>query len=164
MTTGNEWLFALTLLAALGCGLMAGIFFTFSAFVMKALGRLPANEAIAAMQSINVAIVNPLFLVVFLGTALTSIFAVISAILSGQSADTVYLIAGAVLYLVGGIVVTTVFNIPKNDALAEVVPTDSSSANFWDNYLARWTRWNHVRTVTVLAAAVFFTIALGIGN
>jgi uncharacterized membrane protein len=37
----ERFLVALTLLRALGCGLVAGIFFTFSAFVMRALARLP---------------------------------------------------------------------------------------------------------------------------
>jgi len=46
-------IFILTLVSALGCGLIAGVFFAFSAFVMKALARLPPAQGIAAMQSIN---------------------------------------------------------------------------------------------------------------
>jgi hypothetical protein len=59
-------LFTVTLVAALGCGLMAGLFFAFSVSVMKAFARLPSAEGIGAMQSINVAIINPVFLAVFL--------------------------------------------------------------------------------------------------
>jgi uncharacterized membrane protein len=66
MGTLDALLFALTLFAALGCGLIAGVFFAFSAFVMKALGRLPPAEGIAAMQSINIAVINPVFLTAFL--------------------------------------------------------------------------------------------------
>jgi uncharacterized membrane protein len=54
----DRLLFAFTLVAALGCGLMAGLFFAFSLSVMKALARLPSAEGIVAMQSINVAIIN----------------------------------------------------------------------------------------------------------
>jgi uncharacterized membrane protein len=61
--------FVFTLVAALGCGLMAGLFFAFSVAVMKVLARLPSAEVIAAMQAINVAIINPVFLTVFFGTA-----------------------------------------------------------------------------------------------
>src|SRR5258705_6992637 len=43
---------------ALGAGLVAGVFFAFSSFVMAALARLPPAQAIAAMQSINVTVVN----------------------------------------------------------------------------------------------------------
>jgi uncharacterized membrane protein len=60
---------ALTVLAALGAGLVAGIFFAFSTFIMAALARLPAEGGIAAMQSINVAVLNPLFFLAFFGTA-----------------------------------------------------------------------------------------------
>jgi len=47
----DRLLFIVTLLAALGCGLIAGVFFAFSTFVMKALARLPTSHGIAAMQS-----------------------------------------------------------------------------------------------------------------
>jgi len=48
-------LLIMTLVAALGCGLMAGLFYAFSVSVMKALARLPSAAGIAAMQFINVA-------------------------------------------------------------------------------------------------------------
>jgi uncharacterized membrane protein len=37
---------------------------------MKALARLPSAEAIAAMQSINITILNPVFLTVFFGNGI----------------------------------------------------------------------------------------------
>jgi hypothetical protein len=52
----NVLIVTLTVLAALGSGLVAGIFFAFSAFLMTALSRLPPLQGIAAMQSINVAV------------------------------------------------------------------------------------------------------------
>ena len=52
--------------AALGCALMAGLFFSFSVAVMGALARIQPPEGIRAMQSINRVILNPLFLGVFL--------------------------------------------------------------------------------------------------
>ncbi|UUZ79344.1 hypothetical protein LJK88_29775 [Paenibacillus sp. P26] len=65
-------LFLFTLASALGSGLTAGLFFAFSAFVMNALSRIPPEQGIAAMQSINIAVLNPWFGVVFFGTTLTS--------------------------------------------------------------------------------------------
>ena len=65
----NNLLFVLTLCAALGCGLMAGVFFAFSTFIMRALARLQPARGIEAMQSINRTVINPWFLGVFLGTA-----------------------------------------------------------------------------------------------
>lgn len=49
---------------------MAGVFFAFSTFVMKALGARPLAQGIAAMQSINVAVINRWFMAAFFGTAL----------------------------------------------------------------------------------------------
>jgi uncharacterized membrane protein len=69
VATADQLFFALTLAAALGCGLLAGLFFAFSVSVMKALARLPSAEGITAMQSINVTIINPVFLATFFGTA-----------------------------------------------------------------------------------------------
>ena len=115
-------LFTLTLLSALGCGLMAGVFFAFSNSVMKALARLQPPQGIAAMQSINVTILNPLFFVVFLGTAATSILLAVSLLWRWQQPGAVYLLAGSLLYLVGAIVVTVVLNVPMNEGLDTVEP------------------------------------------
>ena len=66
----DGWFAVLTFATALGCGLVAGVFFTFSTFVMPALGRLPAPQGIAAMQSINVAAITPSFMAALFGTGL----------------------------------------------------------------------------------------------
>ena len=160
MATGDDFLFALTLFAVLGCGLMAGVFFAFSAFVMKALGRLPLAEGIAAMQSINIAVINPVFLTAFLGAAAACVLAMISSLLRWHDSNAVYLLVGSLLYLVGSFLVTVAFNIPRNEALASLAPNDPDSANQWAGYLTNWTAWNHVRTVAALAAAASFMIAL----
>ncbi len=153
-------LFALTLGSALGCGLMAGAFFAFSSFVMKALARLPPAQGIAAMQSINVAVINPVFLEVFLGTAATSALLAVWSLVRWHEPGAAYLLAGSLLYLVGTFLVTMVFNVPRNDALAAVDPGSAEGATLWAGYLTRWTAWNHVRTVAALAAAAALTLAL----
>jgi uncharacterized membrane protein len=152
--------FTFTLLAALGCGVMAGLFFAFSVSVMKALARLPSAEGIAAMQSINVAIINPVFLAVFLGTAVACLLVMIAALLRWHNPGAVYSLIGGALYLVGTFFVTLVFNVPKNNALASVAPADPESASLWTDYLSKWTAWNHVRAAAALAAAASLTIAL----
>ena len=160
MATLEKFLPTLTLLAALGSGLIAGVFFAFSSFVMKALSRIPASEGIAAMQSINVAVLNPVFLSVFVGTAVASGIAILFSWLRWNQPDAIYLLAGGLLYLIGTFLVTMVFNVPRNDALAAVAPTAPESAKLWASYLSSWTAWNHVRTVAALAAAASFSIAL----
>jgi uncharacterized membrane protein len=156
----DQFLFALTLLAALGCGLIAGVFFAFSSFVMKALARLPASAGIAAMHSINIVVLRSLFMAAFLGTAAVCVIASIYSLFRLHEPGIVYMLVGSALYLVGSFLVTIVFNVPRNEALAKLAPTDPNSANYWSGYVVSWTSWNHVRTVAALAAAVSFTIAL----
>ncbi len=152
--------FTLTLAAALGCGLIAGVFFAFSAFVMKALARLPSHEGIAAMQSINVVVLNRWFLGFLLGTALACVLALIYSLLRWHEPGAAYLLSGSALYLGGTFLVTMVFNVPKNESLASIEPTGHGAAQRWTNYVVSWTAWNHVRTVAALAAAASFSLAL----
>ncbi len=149
-----------TLLSALGCGLIAGAFFAFSTFVMKALGALPPAQGIAAMQSINVAVINRWFMTALLGTALLRIVIAISAFQRWEEPPAPYLAAGALLYIVGTILVTIAFNVPRNDARAAVSPSSTEAAAPWADYLATWTLWNHVRTAAAFAASALFIMAL----
>ncbi len=160
MINVDQLIFALTLLAALGCGLIAGVFFAFSSFVMKALARLPAGAGIAAMQSINIVVLRSWFMAAFLGTAAVCVLASIYALLRLHKPGAIYLLVGSVLYLVGSFLVTIVFNVPRNEALAKLAPTDPNGARRWSGYVASWTAWNHVRTLAALAAAASFTVAL----
>ena len=153
-------MFVLTLCAALGCGLVAGVFFAFSAFVMKAFARLSPGEGRAAMQSVNVAVLNPLVLGVFVGTAAACAIAVVFSVLRWNDPGAAWWLAGGLLYLVGCFLVTMVFNVPRNEALARIAPADPGAASQWAGYLSSWTAWNHVRTAASLAAAAAFTIGL----
>jgi uncharacterized membrane protein len=149
--------YAATLLAALGCGLVAGVFFAFSSFVMPALGRLPPAQAIASMQSINVLAVTPAFMTALFGTAAACLALVVWA---AVSADEWSVAAGGALYLVGTAGVTIAANVPLNDRLAGLHADGPHAVDVWVEYLTKWTRWNHLRTVAALAAAVLLTIAL----
>jgi len=148
----------LTFGSALGSGLIAGVFFAFSTFVMKALARLSPAQGIAAMQSINILVINPMFFAAFFGTAAACVLLAICSVFKWDRSGAGYLLSGSLLYLVGTILVTILFNVPRNDALAAVDPTSSGGARMWVDYVAGWTMWNHVRTMAALAAAAAFII------
>jgi uncharacterized membrane protein len=156
----SKLLFTLTLFSALGCGLIGGVFFAFSTFVMKALAALSPPQGIAAMKSINIAVLNPIFLGVFLGTGLGCIILVISSALTLHRPGAAFALLGSVLYLVGTLLVTIAFNVPRNNALASLDPAGAESGQLWDEYVRIWTAWNHVRTVAAVAASVLLMIAL----
>jgi uncharacterized membrane protein len=153
-------LFALTILAALGCALIAGIFLAFSNFVMKALARVAPASGVAAMQSINVVVLNPGFLGLFMGTALACAVLLFFAVSHWQGSGAFCLAAGSLCYLLGTFGVTMAFNVPRNNALARLEPSSPEAAGFWRGYVAGWTMWNHVRTLAALVAAVLLVYPL----
>lgn len=147
----------LKLIAALGCGLIAGVFFAFSTFVMKALAQQPPAQGIAAMQAINITVINPWFMTVFLGTGLLCLIIVVTSLLQWQQATT-YGLIGALFYLVGCFGVTIVFNVPLNERLAVANPNSTEGVNLWATYLTNWAFWNHIRTIAAFIAAALFTL------
>ena len=159
----DRFLFTLTLVAALGCGLIAGVFFAFSSFVMKALARLQPAQGVGAMQAINVAAVTPAFMAALFGIAVACGVLAVWAFFAWDEHFAPYLLIGSLLYLVGTIVLTIAYHVPRNDALARVEPHSADAESHWTRYLSGWTAWNHVRAAAALAAAATLTIALHIG-
>lgn len=153
-------LFLFALVSALGCGLVAGIFFAFSTFIMKALARLPARQGIAAMQSINVVVLNPWFLGVFLGTTAACAVLAVASLLTWSRSGAGWLLAGSVLYFTGTFVVTAACNVPRNQALAKFDADSAAAATVWAGYVRSWTAWNHVRTAAALLASAALILAL----
>ena len=153
-------LFVATVLAVLGCGLIAGAFFAFAAFVMTALGRLPAPSGISAMQSIIAAINGPLFLVVFFTTAALAALLGLAAPLRWSEPGACYLLLGSLLFLNGPFGVTLMKNLPLNTKLAAAKPDSAEGKRFWPDFRAAWGLWNHVRWIGALGAAASFIWAL----
>jgi uncharacterized membrane protein len=160
--TSSNFVNAAALLALVGSGLIAGVFFIFSVCVMRVLGGLPPPQGIAAMQSINVVIINPWFISVFLGTAAVCLYVAIAAALRFDGTASVLLIVGACAYVLGTFAVTMVFNVPRNDGLAALQPDTVEAARYWQEYLREWTSWNHARTVGATIATALLGGALWI--
>jgi uncharacterized membrane protein len=153
-------IFLVTFGSALGCGVVGGVFFAFSTFVMTALARIAPSQGIAAMQSINVAVFNVAFMGALFGTAVTCALLVVASLIARQRPESLYVLVGALLYLVTVVGVTGVVHVPKNDALAVVDPASADGARLWADYVVTWTAWNHVRTIGGLAAAAALIMAL----
>ncbi len=134
---------ALVLVTAVACGLVGGVFFAFSTFVMDGLSRLPATGGIAAMQAINRAAVRPAFMALLLGTAL---LCVVAAVLSVARGDVLVMVA-AIVYVGGAVVLTAAVNVPLNRRVEALEPDDEVTHPVWADYLRRWVRTNHLRTV-----------------
>lgn len=150
---------AIIVASILGAGLVTGLLFAFSNFVMRALADLPSDKGMFAMQRINVTIINPIFMMLFLGTPiLCSVIAFIS-IQNINEPGSLYLLIGALTYLIGPFGITMLFNVPLNNLLAR---TDVSDTNeIWPMYQKKWQWWNHIRTYIGVASIVFMAIGLG---
>jgi uncharacterized membrane protein len=156
----EQLIFVATALAALGTALLAGNFFAFSAFLMKALRGLSAERGVVAMQAITAAIRSPVFLIVFFGTA--ALCAVLSgtAILHWGMPGSCYLLAGTLFFLMGAFPVTMMRNVPLNNQLARIAPDTKDGREVWQHFQSSWAAWNHVRTITTLIACAGLIMAL----
>jgi uncharacterized membrane protein len=153
-------IFGLTLAAALGSALVAGVLFAFSASVMDALDRVPPGQAINVMNQINETIVRPGFMIAFVGTAILSLVLGVHAVFTWGDRRATFLLVASVLYVVGVFILTMVHHVPLNDHLANVDPNSAAAASEWRQYFDSWVPWNHVRTVAPLASTGLFAVAL----
>jgi len=150
----------LILLTSVGSGIVGGVFFAFSTFVMRALADLPAAAGIAAMQRIDIVVINPWFMTPFLGTAILCVGICIATAFGVFATAPMLMYFGSTLYVFGTFGVTIAFNVPRNNTLATVDPVAASSEKVWRDYVKSWTRWNHVRTAAAILAAGVFAMAL----
>lgn len=155
-----QLVFVLTMCAAVCTALLAGNFFAFSAFFLRALGGLTAERGIVAMQATVAAIKAPAFLVLFFGTALLCLAIGTMTIFTWREAYAHYAFAGAALFLIGGFGVTMLRSVPLNNALLAASPDADGARDQWRRYRLIWMRWNHVRAITTLLACVCFMLAI----
>jgi uncharacterized membrane protein len=133
--------------ATLGTGLIGGLFFGFATAVMPGLARTDDRTFVATMQGINEAILNPLFLTVYVAPVVCLGFAAFS----GPARP--WVIAALVLYL-ATVVITGAGNIPLNNALVAAGMPDSASAleAARTTFEKPWNRLHLARTAAVIAA------------
>lgn len=146
--------------AILSYGLLAGVYFAFSAFIMAALDRTGAARAAAAMTSINHVILRSSFMPLFFGSSIASLALAIVALGRWRDDAAPPMLAGALIYLFGMFGVTMLFNVPRNNDLAARDPATPAGEAVWSRYLDEWTRWNHVRTLACTVATGLFIAAL----
>ena len=148
-------------IAAIGAGLMAGVYFAFSGFIMRAFDQLGTAKATEAMNAINEVILHSWFMILFFGTtplyAMLSVYAVFDTSLEGRW----LLFATGLIYVSGMFLCTVFFNVPLNNRLAESSNDESTKPDIWTLYFKQWTRWNHLRSVCsllVLALSMHYLV------
>lgn len=142
----------LVVVSAVASALVGGVFFAFSVFVMRALAALPPHQGVAAMQRINVTVINAPFLGTFMGTV--PLLGVAACLAQDDARAFPWLVTAFLVYLVGSVGVTMAFNVPRNDALASLGADSVDAAIYWPIYVREWLAWNHVRCIASLLAAI----------
>jgi uncharacterized membrane protein len=153
---------AMLLVTAMSAALVAGIFYAFSSFVMAALGRLPSEQGIDAMNAINVTVYTPSFMILFMGTTLLCGILAVWSLFSIGSFHSQLVLAASLLFVVGCFGFTILFNVPLNKQLAAA--TADNREMLWQDFLRDWTTWNTVRTIGATVSAALFILALLSGS
>ena len=146
--------------AAVSAGVMAGIYFTFSAFAMRSFAALGEEHGARAMQSINRVILQSSFLPLFMLSSLVCAALVGLALMGLAGPARVEVLAGGALYVIGMFVVTAAGNVPLNNRLDAADPSSAEGRAVWADYLLRWTRLNHVRTIACTFSCILLVRAL----
>lgn len=147
--------------SAISVGLMAGVYFTFSAFMMRALDAIEPPAGMLAMQSINRIIVQSSFLPIFFASTLACIALCVIAVTDLANAGSFWALVGSATYVFGMFVVTLIGNVPLNNRLEAVSADGPEGREMWSLYLKKWTAWNHIRTIacTVSLAMLILSIS-----
>ncbi|SHF10990.1 anthrone oxygenase family protein [Pedobacter caeni] len=153
---------SLLALATITTALIAGLFYAFSVAVNPAFMQLPDAQYIQAMQEINRAIVNPVFLFGFLGSPLFLVLTVVGFRKGPFSAKFIWILAAALIFITGGFGVTILRNIPLNNQL-EAFSLKGASAEqvkvMRDAFAGSWNNWHTLRTVCSGFSLILLVIA-----
>lgn len=155
----------LCLVLGLISALVAGVFQSFSDFVMAGLARAAPAGGMESMQHINRTVFRSVFLTSFL--ALVPVTVVFSLLVAMRADGTGrWLVMGSTaIYVVSVFLVTVARNVPMNKKLDQMDHTDPDAARYWQTYVRSWTRWNHVRTAgSVVTAGGFLLAAAAFGG
>ncbi len=148
-----DWIVYVCLAGGVATGLVAGVFLTFSDFMMKSLTDIAGAHGLSAMQAINRRVYGSLFLGLFFAMTVVSAFLIPYAALVISGAAATWIAVGGGIYVAGVFVVTVAVNVPMNKKLDRLKdPLDGDA--YWLRYAARWTRWNHVRTAAAAGASI----------
>ena len=154
-----NWIVYFCLLLGLSSALVAGVFQSFSDFIMRGLVLSTAASGIESMQQINRTVLRSAFLAIFLLLVPVTLGFAIYARFMLEGYSQIFIIAAAVAYLITVFLVTVIGNIPMNQRLASIRYTSEESKSYWLIYGRVWTRWNHIRTICAIVTAVCFLLA-----
>ena len=155
-----DWLLVGCAIAVVASGLAAGVFLTFSDFLMASLGAARPSSGIEAMQMINRKVYQSKFVVLLWSLVAAAPLLIGFAILRGAGPALGWIVAGGGIYWIGAFAVTLAFNVPMNERLDVMDDSASETTAYWEStYLPSWTFWNSVRTFMTMTSGICYLIA-----
>lgn len=139
--------------------LVAGVFQSFSDFVMAGLLRAEPAGGIESMQHINKTVMRSVFLSSFLTLVPLTLGFAVYAWFKLDGLSQILILAAAAIYFASVFLVTIFGNVPMNTQLAEMNYASDEAGNYWNTYGRVWTGWNHVRTIGSVATSICFLVA-----
>ena len=146
--------------AATFTGLMAGLFYSYSCSVAPALSKLPDEQYISAMQSINREIQNPVFFISFFGAIVLPPVTTYLSYSHQATAGFWLLLTATSLYLAGSFGVTALGNIPLNNALESFNLSAASKEAISIQRLSFESRWNALNIIRTVSSILSFILIL----
>lgn len=151
------------IVALLASGLVAGLYYSYAVSVMPALGAFDDRTFIDVMNKINVVIVNPPFMLTFLGSV--GFTALAGAFCLKPDARPVLIWVGIGLALnIVSLIITSTINVPLNNKLATAATstTPADLATLREQFESVWVRWNVIRALANTAATGVLAWALAL--
>lgn len=150
----REWVLTTTIVIF---GIHAGLYATFAYAVMPGLRRADPMVGVVAMQRINAAILNPVFMLIFAGGVIVGAAAVVGY----WSGPLRWWVLGGLVLCVVGMLITVVVNVPLNNRLeAAGAVSGAEAARVWSDFAEPWVRWNIARALVHTAA--FGVLVVGV--
>ncbi len=158
----QTWLLLISEISLISTALVAGVFLTFSDFVMRSLNGARMSAGVEVMQFINREVYKTIFMVLLIGMWGVSAALGAYAYLYHAGSGVAELVLAAIIYSVGVMGVTLVFNVPMNTKLEAQAYDSPEGAAYWsDVYYPKWTFWNWVRgSASALTAVVYLSACL----
>jgi uncharacterized membrane protein len=144
-------------------GLIAGLFYSYDCSVVGGLGKLGDKEYLLAFQSINRVILNPYFMMSFMGTLLLLPIAAWMTYKGGNATAFYFMLAAAIVYAVGVFGVTIAGNVPLNEMVDKFDIGNASTEAIQamrQKFEAKWNMLQHVRTLAAIGAFILSIISI----
>jgi uncharacterized membrane protein len=141
---------------------MAGLFYSWSISVTPGLAKINDENYLTTFQSMNRAILNPAFLIIFMGLVILLILLSYLSYNSTEPAQFWYILSAAVLYITGVMAVTIFGNVPMNNTL-ELLQIESMNleqmASFRLGFESKWNKLNMIRTICSSLSFILLILA-----